>query len=80
MAVTYQSRAVDAERWLEVRRLVEVMFETLSHGVAVGANEIRLHFGLTYHPVPAQANDVRVNINGFRRALSILNEFKNCTG
>ena len=50
---------MNAERWLEVRRLVEVMLETLSHGVAVGANEIRLHFGLAYHPVPAQANDVR---------------------
>ena len=59
MAVTYQSRAVDAERRLEVCRLVEVMLETLSHGVAVGANKIRLHFGLTYHAVPAQANDVR---------------------
>ena len=51
---TDQSSAVDAEGWLEVGRLMEVVFKTFSKGVAVCTNEVRRHFGLADHSVPAQ--------------------------
>ena len=57
---THQAGAVDAEGRLEVGCFVEVVFEAVSEGVAVRADKVRLHLGLTDHPVPVSKNKTTV--------------------
>jgi len=49
---TNQAGAVDAKRWLEVCRLVEVVLKALTKRMTVGPDEVRLHFRLADHSIP----------------------------
>jgi len=50
--LTYQTGAVNAERWLEIGDLMEGVLETLAQCVAVCAIEISLHLILANHSIP----------------------------
>ena len=52
---TYQPRAMRAEGRLEVGRFVEVVFEAVAQGMAIGSDEVILHFRFGNCPVAEKA-------------------------
>ena len=59
---THKSRTVYAKRRLEVGVFMEVMFEALSHGMAIGTNKICLHFSFADHPISGNKTHTNTDI------------------